>query len=63
MAEKYDIASSVENQCSDNGDQSQQEIPISDRIYQQQQLTNQLHQMDSHSISIERQMEIPAAKV
>lgn len=63
MAGIYDIASSVENHCSDNGDQLHQETQISDRMYQQQDGQNALHQMDNQTSSNERPTEIPAAKV
>lgn len=64
MDPKYDIASSVENQCSDNGEQLRQNgsLPIPEQMYyQQKHLMNTLPQMETSTN--DRTMEIPAAKV
>lgn len=64
MDPKYDVASSVENQCSDNGEQLLQDgsLPTPEQMYyQQQHLMNSLPQMET--ATNDRTMEIPAAKV
>lgn len=64
MDPTYDVACSVENQCSDNGEQLRQDESLSipeQMYYHQQHLMNPLPQMETSTN--DRTMEIPAAKV